>query len=503
MPTHTISYQATPTVARFMQSDAFVRLILGPVGSGKTTGIIFEMLRRSALQAPDEDGVRRTRWSIVRQTLEQMRQTILLDALQWLRPIATYKVSDKLIVIDTTPMGGDLYSEWFMIPLEDPEDQKRLLSSQLTGCAMNEFPEINPDLVGAIAGRCGRFPKAPTWFGIIGDGNFPTEGGDWHRLLELEPPPDWAVFKQPGGLDLYPDKPPVPSDLRNKPMAENLNWLTQTADTLKLPLDDPARLAQGRLYYERLSRTSNPDWVLRYVHAQYGPDPSGTAVWRGSFKRAFHVSDTSLLPIQGKPLIIGQDFGRSPCSLICQADHKGRLLVLEEIIAEDMGLELHVRTNLQPRLQDERYKGLTIACVGDPSGASKGSITEETNFDALKRMGIPAFPAPTNDLIPRLNAVEQLLLQQRDGGAALLIDGLRCPKLVLAMAQNYRYARAKQTGITKNLPDKNHPYSDLADDLQYVCLMVNSGMVEYVAKKIGARRSNKPRQARVPVEGWT
>jgi len=503
MSTHTISYSATPTISKMMASEAFVRFVLGPVGSGKTTGIIFEMLRRSAMQDPDPDGIRRTRWSIVRQTLEQMRQTILLDALQWLRPIATYKVSDKLIIIDTTSMGGDLYSEWFMIPLEDPEDQKRLLSSQLTGCAMNEFPEINPDLVGAIAGRCGRYPQAPTWFGIIGDGNFPTEGGDWHRLLELEKPSDWAVFKQPGGLDLYPDKPPTPAILRNKPCAENLNWLTQTAKTLALPLDDPERLAQGRLYYERLSRTSNPDWVLRYVHAQYGPDPSGTAVWRGSFKRSFHVSDVSLHPVQGKALIVGQDFGRNPCSLICQADHKGRLLVLEEILGEDMGLELHVRTNLQPRLQDERYRGLTIACVGDPSGRSKGSITEETSFEALKRMGLPAFPAPTNDLVPRLNAVEQLLLQQRDGGAALLIDGLRCPKLVMAMAQSYRFAKTKNTGLAKSLPDKNHPYSDLADDLQYVCLTVNSGLADYYVKKIGTRTKRRPVGPRVPVEGWT
>lgn len=485
--TVTIRYVAPPTISRFMASKAFVRLLLGPVGSGKTTGVIFEGLKRASQQAPDPDGIRRTRFVIVRQTLAQMKMTILLDIMNWFRPIAEYKVSDKLIILDARPKGGDFVSEWYMIPLEDPEDQKRLLSSQLTGAIVNEAIEVDVDLIAAISGRCGRYPQAPTWFGIIGDTNFPTEGSDWHRFMEEERPKDWAVFKQPGGLE---------------PFAENLDWLVQTPDTLRLPLGHPERVAQGRKYYERLSQTSNPDWITRYVHARYGPDPSGTAVWRGSFKRAFHVSSTPLTPIPGKPILIGQDFGRHPCSLICQIDHKGRLLVLEEVVAEDTGLELHVRTALIPALTHPRYLGFTFGVVGDPSGAHRTTITEETSLDALRRMGLPAFPAPTNDLNPRIGAVESLLLQQRDGGPALLIDGARCPKLVLAMQQNYRFAKAKQTGLTKPLPEKTHPWSDLADDLQYVALTVNSGLVNFISRKVAPRQKARPR-SRMSAAGWT
>ena len=483
-----IEYTATPTLARFMTSPAFVRFVLGPVGSGKTTGVIFEILRRAAMQAPGADGVRRTRWAVVRQTLEQMKQTILLDMLHWLQPIATYKVSDKEIILRT----DDVHAEVFFIPLEDPDDQKRLLSSQLTGCVMNEFPEVNPDLVAAIAGRCGRFPQAPTWFGIFGDGNFPTEGSDWHRMMEDERPSDWAVFKQPSGLALSPE---------GHPIAENLNWLTQTAETLALPIDHPDRLSQGLTYYTRLANSPNQDWVKRYVRAEYGPDPSGTAVFKGSFKRSFHVSMTPLEPIPGKPILIGQDFGRNPCALICQPDHKGRLLVLEEVVSLDMGLELHMATALKPRLTDPRYLGLSCAAVGDPSGSSKSSITEETSFDTLRRLGLPAFPAPTNDLVPRITAVESLLMQQRDGGAALLIDGTRCPKLVQALQQNYRYGK-NQAGVTKPLPEKDHPWSDLADDLQYVALTYNSGLVNFIAKKIAPKPARRP-PSRVNAAGWT
>jgi len=468
-----------------MESDIFARFVVGPVGSGKTTGCIFELLKRCMQQAPGADGKRRTRWAVVRQTLQQLRMTILLDILNWLRPICRYKVADQVVIIEF----GDVYSEWFLIPLEDPEDQRRLLSMQLTGAWLSEAIEMSPDLVDAIAGRCGRFPSAVdggcTWFGMIGDTNAPTDGSDWWRLFEDDRPPDWQVFWQPSGMD---------------DNAENLEWLLQTPETLKLPEDSPVRRAQGRTYYERLARGHNVDWVNRYVYARYGSDPSGAAVFRGSFKRMFHVKQ-ELQPVIGKPLLIGQDFGRSPCSIICQEDHTGRLNVLEEVVAEDIGLELHVSKFLKPRLYAEKYMGLQFVAVGDPAGKGKSDILEENNFDVLKRLGIPAFPAPTNNIDPRITSVETLLLQQRDGGPALAFDEFGCPNLIRALNGMYRFSKT-QAGITKPLPDKTHPWSDLADALQYVCLSLNSGLVQFLAKRIRMKAAKQPKQ-RVSSAGWT
>jgi hypothetical protein len=468
-----------------MDSEAFARFIIGPVGSGKTTAAIFELLKRSSQQAKGPDGIRRTRWAIVRQTLEQLRMTVLLDIISWLRPIVTYRVSDKLLVLKF----GDVYSEWFLIPLEDMEDQRRLLSMQLTGAWLSEAIEMSADLVDAIAGRCGRFPSAAdggaTWFGLIGDTNAPTVGSDWHRLFEDERPPDWQVFRQPSGLSAN---------------AENLDYLLQTPTTLQLPTGHPVRLAQGRTYYERLARGHNGDWVNRYVHAEYGEDPSGTAVFRGSFSRKFHVK-RGTFPINGFPILIGQDFGRSPCSLICQADFAGRLVVLDEVIAEDIGLENHVTGSLKPKLYGDRYAGHRFAAVGDPSGVSKGNFLEENSFDVLQRLGIPAFPAPTNNIDPRIRAVETLLLQQRDGGPALIIDEDRCPILIRALGGAYRFSKTQQ-GLTKPIPDKTHPWSDVADALQYVCLAINSGLASFISKRIRPKEPHKAKP-KVSAAGWT
>lgn len=479
-----IHYDAPPTVARFMKSEAFGRLIAGPVGSGKTTGCMFELLRRSCEQTPAADGYRYTRWAIVRQTLKQLKDTVLKDITSWLEGIAQYKVSDSTIYIEI----GDVRSEWILIPLDNPEDQRRLLSMQLTGAWMSEAIEMDFSLIAPLSGRIGRYPSgkdgAASWSGILADTNMPSEGSDWHKFM-TETPEDWQIFIQPSGASAD---------------AENINYLNQTPDTQKLPIDDPERLARGREYYYRLMRMYGEEssWVKRYVYAQFGDDPTGTAVFRDSFKSAFHVVD-GLEPVNGHPLIIGQDFGRDPCSVITQLDHKGRLLVLAECMASDTGLESHIQRTVRPALADPQFIAKAVAMVGDPSGVSKSSIYEETTFDVLKRMGFSAFPASTNDIDPRIRAVEAFLLAQRDGGPAILFDRQRCPTLIRAMAGGYRYAKTKD-GKSKPKPDKNE-YSHIADALQYACLAAHGGMGELVARRL-MRRTLPPRQ-RVSAAAWT
>jgi len=485
-----IDYTAPKVCAEFMLSEKFIRLIAGPVGSGKTTACIMELFRRAAAQAPAPDGYRYTRFAILRQTLSQLKMTILKDVLQWLRVAAVWRVSENTIYVEL----GDIRSEWVLLPLEDPEDQRRLLSSQLTGAWISECIEIDSDLVDAIAGRCGRYPGAnlggATWMGLIMDTNFPEEGGRWHELME-DPPEDWQIFKQPGGLTEE---------------AENLQWLTQTTETLKLPENDPARIAAGRKYYERLARGTSQAWIKRYVHAEYGIDPSGTAVFAETFKQtsfnggSWHVAD-SLDPVHGHTLIVGQDFGRDPCALLGQVDHHGRLLILEEVICLKMGLELAVNTKLRPVLSDSRYVSLPSAIVGDPAGIAKGNIHEETSFDFLKRAGFNAFPAPTNDIDPRIRAVESWLLGSRMAGPAIIIDKSRCPMLVQALRSGYRFENVKKSGELKPSPMKNK-YSHIADALQYLCLAASSGALGVIN-----RRLFKPRRGQAATRphaaGWT
>jgi hypothetical protein len=173
-------------------------------------------------------------------------------------------------------------------------------------------------------------------------------------------------------------------------------------------------------------------------------------------------------------------------------DHMGRLIVHEEVAATNVGLEKHVVQSLKPRLFSSKYLGFKVAVVGDPSGVAKGSISEESCFDALLRMGLPAFPASTNDIEPRLRAVETLLGRQTNGGPALMINRAGCPFLCRAMSGGYRFTKMK-TGALRTVPDKTDKegFSHVCDDLQYVALVVHGGMVPDIARRLRPRGGKK------------
>jgi len=465
---NSLNFITPPTVGKFMLDNSFVRLIMGPVGSGKSAGCFMELLRRARLQEPNARGVRQTRFAIVRNTLQQLRQTCLADIQLWLSPIAHYRVTDATIQVRLKlPDGTSVESDWMLIPLDTKQDQQRLLSLNLTGAWISEFREIDIGLIDAISGRLGRFPSKaiakPTWFGIVAESNPPDEDSEWYTKLEIERPPNWAFFKQPGGLD---------DD------AENVENLPDN-------------------YYQNLEDNNNPDWSHIHVHAQYGKSLGGQAVFRSSFNPGFHiVKGDDLLVNEHMPIMIGQDFGRTPASLIGQIDARGRLVIFDELVSEDMGIEQFAVTLLRPKLM-EKYMGKKIFMVADPKGRDKSQTNEDSPFDVLKRLGFDVYAAPTNNIDPRLRAVEQLLLHQSDGGPQLMISD-SCGHLTQAMKYWYRYRR-KQTGVLEDKPEKTHPWSDVADCLQYMALSTNAN---YLGRVMASMNPPKRRPS-PPVGSWT
>ena len=122
-------------------------------------------------------------------------------------------------------------------------------------------------------------------------------------------------------------------------------------------------------------------------------------------------------------------------------------------------------------------------------------MTEESPFDALRRLGFKVYAAPTNDLDPRIRAAEQMMLR-RDG---LLIDATGCPLLIQALKSYYRYKRSKQTKELDDKPEKTHPWSDLGDCLQYAAL----GATGDYTSQLVADLTPRPRRAPLSVASWT
>lgn len=457
----TLLYKPPPTVEKFMMDDTRIRVIVGPLGSGKSMGCILELMRLACLQTP-HNGVRYTRFACIRNTLQQLRQTVLTDIRQYLGEMGSFYATDSTMQFRfSLPDGTKVHSDWMMLPLDTKEDVRRLLSLQLTAAWINELREVPIDIIRPLLGRTGRYPSkamgGARWRGIICDTNPWDIDSPFHDRMVLKPHPNWKLFHQPSGIG---------------PDAENVENL-------------PAG------YYEDLMDGQDHDFSDVHVESQWGSSNAGQAVFRRSFDALKHARELQMITNPHRPLIVGLDFGRTPCAVITQLDNLGRLVVYKEIISDDMGLVQFLGERLMPELSTAAFAGRSVVVVGDPAGNQKTQTRDETPFTVLKDFGFRAYPASTNDVDKRILAVEKLLMRFPAGEPAIQINRSGCPTLVTAMGSKYRY-RKKRDGQLEDRPEKTHPWSDVTDALQYACLGVQQNVLGRVMRPTHAPRQQAP-----------
>ena len=81
-----VDYTPHKTTREFMLSDAPMRALMGPVGSGKSVACSFEVVRRATMQKPNQNGIRKTRAAVVRETARQLADTTIKTFLDWFPP---------------------------------------------------------------------------------------------------------------------------------------------------------------------------------------------------------------------------------------------------------------------------------------------------------------------------------------------------------------------------------------------------------------------------------
>jgi len=417
-----------------------------------------EMVRRAMEIPPYPDGVRRSRAAIVRNTLQQIKSTCVVTWREWFAHITHYKVSDQTLQIrfgldDGTRVELDI----LLLPLDTPDNVDRLLSLELTFVWVSEFREVPLELVQAAFSRCGRFPSRINvkeyWFGLWAESNSFSIDSDYYEFLELDKPPGVGYWVQPGAREQN---------------AENLEHIAPN-------------------YYQNLIELNSEAWVASYVDNKLMPSLSGQAVFSQTFDREYHVAKQELSPIWGAHLIIGMDTGRNPAAVIGQMDPTGRLLVLHAMYAENMGIQKFIDERLRPTLAQRFPAQMMFACV-DPAARQRSQIGEKSVLQAILEAGINAVPASTNNIDPRIRAVEEFLIR-RNG---LLMCPVHCQDLILAMQYHYRYKRNKTTKNLDEVPDKTHPWSDLADSLQYMCLGTESRVMAQQLRRATAPRDYAP-----------
>ena len=202
----------------FMKDSTFFRGIRGPVGSGKSVSCCVEVFRRALEQKKGADGLRKSRWAIIRNTNPQLRTTTIKTWLDWF-PESDWGRFHWSVPYTHHIKKGEIDLEVIFLALDRPEDVKKLLSLELTGIWINEAREIPKSIIDACTMRVGRYPSmrdgGPSWSGVIADTNAPEEDHWWPIMAGEVPIPDhipreqakmlvkpdnWNFFTQPSGM---------------------------------------------------------------------------------------------------------------------------------------------------------------------------------------------------------------------------------------------------------------------------------------------------------------
>lgn len=408
--------------------------------STKTTASIMKIAYEARRVKACKDGIRRSRCAVIRNTRQMLWDTTIPDFLKWFPDGAAgglMKTESKFLL-----KFDDVECEVLFRGLDDANDVRRLLSLQLTFGVMDEFREINPDVYNALTGRLGRYPDKT----MNGVGACDDEGKQIHKVWGATNPPDADTF-----WETLLSEPPENVHVTFQPSgtSEEADWVQYLPDG----------------YYDNLCEGKTEDWIDVYVHGKFGKSLAGTPVYKSSFIEDFHVAKDALRPnpLSDNPIIIGIDFGRTPCAVFKQRDAAGRVLTLAELTSEDMGIETFTRTLLVPYIANH-YQGYEIICAPDPAGFMKQQLNEITLVDVLKTAGLRCIKPPSNKPEYRIQSVERLLAQQIEGRAMYLIDP-SCSMLIRGFKHGYRYKK-KRDGSIEDKPDKNE-FSHIHDANQY------------------------------------
>lgn len=489
-PAHVTKYAASYTLTKFhlstMQPQPFAQLrgIMGPLGSGKSVGMCTEIMQQAQRMPADDDGVRRSRWAVIRNTYRELEDTTMETWFDWfppehwgefLRRGMTHQIRKELA--DGTRLELDVLFR----ALDKPKDVRKLLSLELTGAWLNESREIPLAVLEMLRKRVGRYPKWGSvpmyWHGIIMDTN-PCEEDHWYYTYAEET--DWR--NQPELMEElarrgYPVSPEAVANMAKffrqptgrGPLAENL-----------------ANLPPG--YYSTAGYSDQ--WIKVYIDGEYGYVQTGMPVYPEFYEQMHYVPD--LQPINAV-IVVGMDFGLTPAAVLVQQDARGRFLVIDEVVTENMGATQFAET--LSRHLATHYQGYTFKFVGDPAGDERSQLdADESVFKVLAAHGIRARAASTQDWVLRRDAVGVPMNRLIDGKPGLVVGG-KCRFIRMGLAGKYNYKRIQVVGDEKyhNKPDKN-AYSHPCEALQYAMLGAGSNP----AKPKGLGRS-----LRVPVIAQT
>lgn len=457
------SFEHAPTLYEFYKCDKRIIAVRGARGSGKSSACVMKLLKNALEQEPNpSDGIKRSRWAIVRNTNLQLQDSSIRKTFEWLPEeyFGKYNKTQKNYLITKFP---DAEIEFSFRALDEPKDVRNLLSLELSGAWLNEAREIHKTIFDNLDATLGRYPSVKdggcTRPQILMDTNSPEEDSWWFKYFEVDRPKDKELQK----LSEQFIQPSARSE-----QAENVPFLPEN-------------------YYENLIHGKDEEWIRVYIDNQYGFVKEGDLIFDNTWTDGLHVAREMLHPMYERLVVLSFDFGLTPAACFSQITPTGNYNVTDEYVSDSMGIRRFANNIIKPIIAT-RYNKCQIIITGDPSGIRRSETDEKTCYEELQNAfpSILIHPVTDNSPIARIGAIEYFLTQPYAWG------GRPCFQLspicrVLRKAFNKGYVKNKL-----GKPKKNQ-WSHIMDALGYGALYFYEMIKKIEKTKRFGRRKPKYR----------
>ena len=264
-----LDYKPAPTIERFHASDAIIRSLVGPAGSGKSTGMVWEICYFLPQMLFTFYGIKKTRWLMLRNTNDQLWTTTMKTLFEWFPPtiFGRFQKQEKIYTITAFK---PLEIEILFRSCDRPDDVNKFRSLELTGYGIDESSEVHHNIKLILRQRIGRYPRASEW---------PRDENGAPRVrkygVESTNPPDIESTDFTEFYGAPETRLPDGEGFWQKP-GENQDNL------------DPNYYTDMRRLY-----ANDPEWVQRYIEGKPGVMKVGKDVY-SSFSYNFHVAKDAL-----------------------------------------------------------------------------------------------------------------------------------------------------------------------------------------------------------------
>jgi len=436
-----IDYVPLPTLKKFHESPAVHRCCIGPFGSGKTSAAIMEFGYYLPMAIFNTYGIKRTRWTVVRNTYSELWDTVKQPMFEDWIPWGTSNEKHDTYIFGYP--NGVVVEFWFRA-CDRPDHAKKFKSLLTTGVWIEEASEVDPDVKRTLKGRIGRYPKL-------------KKGEDFPLEFWLETSNPMEVEHEMFSMYKWIVEPPgvVPS---KPPLADHDGFWQP-------PYENQSNLRPG--YYDKLKERyrDSPEFYDMYVLGKPGSMVKGKLVYY-DFTREKHVAKETLPWHKGRLYRGWDNTGNHPACVVLQLVSPNKIHILKEFHHDRMGILDFTQWVVIEC--NQLFEGASYTDYADPAGENKvaspvGGLT--SNAEMMRDFGVNVIPSDQNWEARRESVQKQIGIE---GG--LLVDP-SCTRTINGFISGYAYGQIGTTGTYKDRPMKNR-YSDVHDSIQYALVKI-------------------------------